>query len=324
MLNMSKEGDITPPPAYSSVDCAAESRHEGEKIDLKKNLGLVSGTALIVGTMIGALSYAELGTMIPKSGGEHAYLMFTFKSYGKFLGPIPAFLFDWLGVFVLRPSMFAIMSLSLGTYATQPFYGQCGAPPLIKKIVTIVAMRDTQYISEGFEGTRDDASVLALSFYNGLWAYDGWNNLNFVTEELKNPHRDLPRSIMIGIPLTTLVYVLVNVGYFAVLSKEEILMSDAVAVVYLDLYFLSYGDQEFLELWLGLYQFLSYCHVLVLLMDVCLLVAGTNNYTNLSCNSINIPCISTYSKRSTNRVSVCIFIFGEWNSSLFTICLWRI
>ncbi|KAJ8303523.1 hypothetical protein KUTeg_019919 [Tegillarca granosa] len=263
---MSKEGDITPPPAYSSVDCAAESRHEGERIDLKKNLGLVSGTALIVGTMIGsgifvsprgvlegsgsvcmslivwagcgllamlgALSYAELGTMIPKSGGEHAYLMFTFKSYGKFLGPIPAFLFDWLGVFVLRPSMFAIMSLSLGTYATQPFYGQCGAPPLIKKIVTIVAMRDTQYISEGFEGTRDDASVLALSFYNGLWAYDGWNNLNFVTEELKNPHRDLPRSIMIGIPLTTLVYVLVNVGYFAVLSKEEILMSDAVAVLW--------------------------------------------------------------------------------------------
>ena len=43
--------------------------------------------------------------------------------------------------------------------------------------------------------------------------------------------RNLPRSIMIGIPLTTLAYVLANIGYFAVMSKEEILLSHAVAVV---------------------------------------------------------------------------------------------
>ncbi|XP_055955289.1 b(0,+)-type amino acid transporter 1 [Patella vulgata] len=281
---------------------------ETNEVALRKEVGLISGVALIVGTMIGsgifvsprgvlegsgsvamslivwagcgflammgALTYAELGTSIPLSGGEHAYLMHTFKPMNKCWGPVPAFLFDWLGIFVLRPAMFAIMSLSLGTYATQPFYGDCGAPLYLKKVVTVCAMLlilaincysvklatiiqnwltlvklvaiaiitiggfykmatgSTTYISEGFEGTTQNPSVLALAFYNGLWAYDGWNNLNFVTEELKNPQRNLPLSIGLGIPLTTICYILVNIGYFSVISKEELLLSDAVAMTW--------------------------------------------------------------------------------------------
>ena len=45
---------------------------------------------------LGALAYAELGTAIPQSGGEHAYLMYTFGRRKSGLGAIPAFLFDWV------------------------------------------------------------------------------------------------------------------------------------------------------------------------------------------------------------------------------------
>lgn len=282
---------------------------ETSNVELKKHVGLVSGTALIVGTMIGsgifispkgvlegtgsiglslviwfacgllstlgALAYAELGTAIPKSGGEHAYLMYTFGSKTSKIGSIPAFLFDWVGLFLARPTMFTVMAMSLGTYVVKPFFPECNDPPQVPvKMVTILAMLflasvnmysvklatylqnittclkllalgvitvggiikiasgNTQYLAEGFEDTREDPSLIAIAFYNGLWAYDGWNNLNFVTEELQNPEKNLPRSIMIGIPLTTLAYVLANIGYFAVMSKEEVLLSHAVAVTW--------------------------------------------------------------------------------------------
>ena len=46
--------------------------------------------------LTGALAYAELGTAIPRSGGEHAYLMYTFGRGNSAIGAIPAFLFDWV------------------------------------------------------------------------------------------------------------------------------------------------------------------------------------------------------------------------------------
>lgn len=56
-----------------------------------------------------AISYAELGTMIPKSGGEYPILL---EAYG----PIPAYLFAWTSATILKPSSFAIQSLTFAKY----------------------------------------------------------------------------------------------------------------------------------------------------------------------------------------------------------------
>ena len=63
------------------------------------------------------------------------------------------------------------------------------------------------------------------------------NFLNFVTEEMKDPCRDMPRAIYISIPVVTFIYVMANVAYFSVISPEEVAKSDAVAVVSLTLIF---------------------------------------------------------------------------------------
>uniref|UniRef100_UPI00358F40A9 B(0,+)-type amino acid transporter 1 n=1 Tax=Myxine glutinosa TaxID=7769 RepID=UPI00358F40A9 len=275
--------------------------HGGTK--LKREMGLISGICLIVGTMIGsgifispksllessgavgpsliiwtlsgilatlgALSYAELGTMITKSGAEYAYLMSAF-------GPIPAFLYSWTSVIVTKPSSAAIICLSFSQYATAPFYPNCKPPDIVIKtlasaaivaitflnclsvklaayaqnfftaaklvivVVIIVAgfvlmgQGKTQNLQNTFDGATTDFGSIGLAFYSGLWAYDGWNQLNFVTEELQNPFRNLPLSIIIGIPLVTVCYVLMNIAYFTVMTPSELLQSQAVAMTFGD------------------------------------------------------------------------------------------
>ncbi|KAG8178907.1 hypothetical protein JTE90_017604 [Oedothorax gibbosus] len=248
----------------------AEEREDSpseEAIALERRVGLLSGVALIVGTMIGALCYAELGTMITKSGAEYSYMMDAF-------GPLPAFLFSWVSVLVLKPSMMAIICLSLGEYVTEPINIGCRPDTVSVKLVAALAIGvityincqsvklatriqnfftaakllaiaiivvggsikltqgHTEHLETGFAGDGASFSDIATAFYSGLWAYDGWNNLNYVTEELKNPYVNLPLAIAIGIPLVTLCYVLVNISYITVMSSAELLASEAVAVTW--------------------------------------------------------------------------------------------
>ncbi|XP_045193427.1 b(0,+)-type amino acid transporter 1-like isoform X3 [Mercenaria mercenaria] len=289
----------------SDSGSSGEPKVDMELMQMKKRVGLLSGVALIVGTMIGsgifispkgvlqssgsvglslivwclcgvlallgALSYAELGTMITKSGAEYAYLQEAFSPLHRVLGPIPSFLFAWTSVLILKPALFGVTSMSFAVYVVEPFWGQCGSTDMIVKIVAVLCLflitfinaysvslatkvqnfftvmkllaiaiiigggaymlsqGYTEHLNTGFEETTDSVSMVALAFYDGLWAYDGWNNLNYVTEEIRQPYKNLPRAIMIGIPLVTVCYILINISYFTVLSKQDILISTAVA-----------------------------------------------------------------------------------------------
>ena len=82
-----------------------------------------------------------------------------------------------------------------------------------------------------WDNTETDVTKIALSFYSGLFAYNGWNYLNFVIEELQDPVKNLPRAIAISCTLVTVVYVLTNVAFYTTLSVPEVLGSEAVAVV---------------------------------------------------------------------------------------------
>ena len=64
-----------------------------------------------------------------------------------------------------------------------------------------------------------------------MFAYNGWNYLNFVVEEMKDPVRDLPKAIIVSVLLVTVFYVLANIAFYTTLSVPEVLGSQAVAVV---------------------------------------------------------------------------------------------
>ncbi|KAF5291150.1 hypothetical protein FQA39_LY14392 [Lamprigera yunnana] len=227
------------------------------------NASLIVWTVSGVFSMVGAYCYAELGTMIRKSGADYAYIMETF-------GPFLAFIRLWIECMIVRPCSQAIVALTFSVYVMKPFFPACQPPEDAARllavccicVLTFVNCYDVKWATRvqdvftyakllalfviigagvyqiinghtehfSFINTKTEVTSLALSFYSGLFAYNGWNYLNFIIEELKDPVRNLPLAIGISCTLVTIVYVLTNIAFYTTLSPSEVLGSEAVAV----------------------------------------------------------------------------------------------
>lgn len=89
-------------------------------------------------SMIGALCYAELGTAIPKSGGDYAYIYECF-------GPLPAFLYLWAANLIFVPTTNAIMGLTFAKYVIQPFFVKCDVPAPSVTLVAIMTICKSKF-----------------------------------------------------------------------------------------------------------------------------------------------------------------------------------
>ncbi|KAL9602843.1 MAG: hypothetical protein Q9219_001538 [cf. Caloplaca sp. 3 TL-2023] len=83
-----------------------------------------------------------------------------------------------------------------------------------------------------FDGTSTNPSNWAVALYAGLWAFDGWDNTNFVLGEFRHPTRDLPRVIHTAMPLVILCYLLATLSYTLVLPAKTIASSNTIAVTF--------------------------------------------------------------------------------------------
>lgn len=218
-------------------------------------------------SLIGALCYAELGTTIVRSGGDYAYILESFGPLLAFLQlwvnliiirpTVQAIVALTFANYALKPvyatceppqtaakllatlciTFLAIVNACSVRWATRIQDLFTAAKLLALTIIiitgmTLIGLGNVEYFENAFEGTTTDVGKLSLAVYSGLFAYAGWNFLNFVTEEMKDPFRDMPRAIYISIPLVTVIYVLANVAYCAILSPQEIKDSNAVAVIF--------------------------------------------------------------------------------------------
>ncbi|XP_029646765.1 b(0,+)-type amino acid transporter 1-like isoform X1 [Octopus sinensis] len=240
-------------------------------LEASKSVGLTMIVWLGCGviTMLSSLSYVELGTFITKSGGEFAYILHGLPAVLAFLCSwctaliirpsaiavsslvfaeyVASPIFDSCGppvVFVKCLAAAAIILITaINCYSTD-FAASIQVAFTVAKITALIIIIIGGFVMmgkgefydlpEGFTGSETSGSVIALAFYDGLWAFEGWNNLNYAIEELKNPYRNLPLAILIGIPLVTVLYLLTNVSYLAVMTKRELLRSATVGGLWAD------------------------------------------------------------------------------------------
>ncbi|KAL9852802.1 cystine/glutamate transporter isoform 3-T3 [Geothlypis trichas] len=218
-------------------------------------------------SLFGALCYAELGTCIKKSGGHYTYILEAFGPLPAFVRvwvelliirpAATAVISLAFGRYILEPFfmqceipelaiklitavgitlVMVLNSTSVSWSARiQIFLTFCKLVAILIIIVPGVIQLikgETQHFKNAFAG--NDASVmgLPLAFYSGMYAYSGWFYLNFVTEEVENPEKNIPLAICISMIIVTVGYVLTNVAYFTTISAGELLLSKAVAVTF--------------------------------------------------------------------------------------------
>ncbi|XP_005456698.1 cystine/glutamate transporter isoform X3 [Oreochromis niloticus] len=218
-------------------------------------------------SLFGALCYAELGTTFTKSGGHYTYLLETLGPLPAFLRLWVEFLFirpavasyvslafgryvvepfftpcaaptvlirlvGILGVtFVVAVNCWSV-NMASRTQVTLTFIKMFALVLIIVPGVIALAKGRTENFQNGFEVDLLTLDKLPLAFYSGLYAYGGWFYLNFITEEVINPNRNMPLAIILSIVAVTVFYVLINVAYYTMMTPAEVLLSDAVAVTF--------------------------------------------------------------------------------------------
>ena len=267
----------------------------GEK--LPRRLGLLSAVAVLVGSTIGsgifrvpagvaaritepgpfllawaiggaialcgALTYAELAAALPRSGGVFAYILEAF-------GPLPAFLFGWSALAVIRASALGAISTIFAEYlgyfvplsATQVQYVAAGAITLVGlfnyfgvnvaavlvnlttvvKYGALIALAGLAFlIGKGSAANFTPAwehgvqlSVMGTALISIMWTYDGWADLAYVGGEVRDPARNLPRALMFGTLAIVAIYLTVNLAYLYLVPLPEMAGSALVAATAAD------------------------------------------------------------------------------------------
>ena len=208
-------------------------------------------------SILGALTFAEVAVMIPKTGGMVAYLS---EVFDRRLG----FLAGWMQVVIFYPAFLAGYGVTVGEQLSQFVGSQFQLPIAIALIILLVAVNtlgsktaaNIQVVSTvckliplflimifGFilgsgeypifhpvvgEG-KNVGSVLGSTLLAVLFAFEGWTNVGAIAGEMKNPGKDMPKAIVGGVSIIMAVYFVINLAYLWVLPAEEMMNLNAPA-----------------------------------------------------------------------------------------------
>ncbi|HSD31736.1 MAG TPA: amino acid permease [Gemmatimonadales bacterium] len=232
-----------------------------------RNTAADPGVALLVWlgggicSLLGALTFAELGALFPDAGGTYTYVR---EAFGRF----PAFLLGWALFLAINTGSTATLAVAFATYAGELVslgpVGRTLLPVLMILAVSAVNIRGVRHaatvqnwstgvkvtailaiavagIALGSEGTATTARAFSTPLSAGLlsgagvallgvlWAYEGWINVTNSAGEALDPQRTFARGIIIGTAALVALYLLANIGYLAALGPDGVAGSQRVA-----------------------------------------------------------------------------------------------
>jgi APA family basic amino acid/polyamine antiporter len=203
-------------------------------------------------SLSGALALGELGAALPAAGGLYVYLT---RAYGPGVG----FVYGWSAMALIHAGGLATLAAAIGLQLG-PILGlspaetkalRVGVIALFAvvnalgvvvgkwvqnaltalKVLGLAVMTAVLYASGSAESllrhwTRPAPalswSAFGLALVAVLWAYDGWHFISFAAGEIRSPSQTIPASLVIGTAVTCIVYLVVNVSYYAVLPREAL------------------------------------------------------------------------------------------------------
>lgn len=200
--------------------------------------------------LFGALSYAELGSALPRSGGEYYFL-------SKIYHPVAGFVTGWVSTTIGFAAPIAMVAILFAGYFTSVFSGMNETLLAALLIIVLTAIHVTNHKSSGyihqfltwlkvgliivfclsgflikqpqsisFYPQRDDidlifSSSFAVSLIYVNYAYMGWNSATYISSELENPQKSLPKILLTGTLVVAVLYVFVNAVFLYVAPIEE-------------------------------------------------------------------------------------------------------
>lgn len=220
---------------------------------------LVWGVGGII-TLTGALTFAELSSMFPQSGGVYVFLR---ESYGELFG----FLYGWAYLLVITSGANAALSIACAYYLAFIFpLDQTGITLtailalIIVTVINILRVKAAEVFTNVFTSLKllgigavvfigiffgkaemnffqknslssngSLASAFGLALIGVLWSYGGWQHASFVAGEARDARKTIPKAMIFGAMIVSVVYLLTNLAYILLLPVNSIASSTSLA-----------------------------------------------------------------------------------------------
>jgi APA family basic amino acid/polyamine antiporter len=299
--------------------------------------------------LLGAVSLAELGAMIPRSGGQYVFARYALGEYAGFIVGWS----DWLSTC----GSAAAVSLLIGKFAGALFpvlNGQTKAAAIAAAIAIVFAVLQwggiiwgstTQNLTSllkafaflalivaafifGGQGSLTSGQLatpaglglltaLVLSLQSVIYTYDGWNGVVYFSEEVENPGRDVPRAMFGGVFTIIVIYLLVNVALLYVLPISQIAGQDLAAGAAAQVIFGRHGNTIFLTL--TVLSMLSAINAYHLMSTRVLFAISRDGLFAKRAAEVNEGGTPTVALFTSAAVAVLFIVFGQTFEKVITV-----